>query len=528
MSAEQPIVAAKADRRRVYAVAAIVFATAVLALDAGRVFAAGADAARFSWELDYGEGIVWEQMRLMLAGQGYGAIDGLPAIVFHYPPLFHMATAGLAGATGLDPLAAGRLVSLLSTLLTGFFAGLIAARAVRAEASAGAAALCGAVGGLAVFSLWPVVHWAPLMRVDMLATALSFAGVYSAMLALKRPPFMLLASACFVAAVYTKQTSIVAPAAVFLTFLLVRPKLAWACAGLCVALGLAALGALAWMTDGGFIRHIFLYNVNRFEAWRLLLFKDVVLGHIFYFAVIAIGLAARFKARRPTYSGFGNLAGLRERLAAAPADALLLLVLVYAVLAGLMTLSVAKSGSNVNYFIEWMAVLAILLGILVRDAAAAATGAVSTPGSKRLFAQPALIPLLIGLQALNLASPPTRAEARAPARVAEMERLSRMVREADRPVVSDDMVLLRRSGVPVQWEPAIFAELASTGAWDERGFVRRIRAGHFAFFVTAGTQGQRLFDSRYNPAVAEAIDAGYPVRRKLAGFTIHLPRGAAR
>ncbi|HYI41872.1 MAG TPA: hypothetical protein VE053_16305 [Allosphingosinicella sp.] len=528
MSVEQPIVAARADRTRRYAVAAIVFAMAVLALDAARLFAAGDAAVRFPWELDYGEGIVWEQMRLMLSGQGYGSIDGLPAIVFHYPPVFHMATAALAGATGLDPLAAGRLVSLLSTLLTGVFAGLIAAKTVRAESSAAVAALSGAVGGLAVFSLWPVVHWAPLMRVDMLATALSFAGVYAAMLALKRPPLILLAAACFVAAVYTKQTSIVAPGAVFLTFLVVRPRLAWACAGFCIVLGLAALGALAWATDGGFIRHIFLYNVNRFEAWRLLLFKDVVLGHIFYFAVLAIGLAARLKARLPFYRGCGNVAGLRERLASAPADALLLLVLVYALLAGLMTLSVAKSGSNVNYFIEWMAVLAILLGIFVRDAAAAAAGAVSGAGSRRLFAQPALMPLLIGLQALTLASPPARTEARAQSRVAELEQLSLMVREADRPIISDDMVLLRRSGVPVQWEPAIFAELASTGAWDERGFVERVRSGQFAFFVTAGTRGQRLFDSRYNPAVADAISAAYPVRRKLAGFTIHLPAGAVK
>lgn len=528
MSFEQPIAVAGADRTRRYAVAAIVFALAILALAAARLFAAGEAAVRFPWELDYGEGIVWEQMRLMLAGGGYGPIDGLPAIVFHYPPVFHMATAALAGVTGLDPLAAGRLVSLLSTFLAGLFAGLIAAKAVRAEASAGASALCGAVGGLAVFSLWPVVHWAPLMRVDMLATALSFAGAYAAIHALRRPPLILLASACFVAAVYTKQTSIVAPAAVFLTFLLIRPRLAWACAGGCVALGLAALAALAWMTDGGFLRHIFLYNVNRFEAWRLLLFKDVVLGHIFYFAVLAIGLAARFKARRPHYRGCAGAAALRERLASAPADALLLLFLIYALLAGLMTLSVAKSGSNVNYFVEWMAVLAILLGILVRDAAMAAVGVARPGSSKRLFDQPALLPLLIGLQALTLAAPPARTETYAPSRVAQLEELAAMVREADRPVISDDMVLLRRSNVPVQWEPAIFAELASTGAWDESGFVERIRAGRFAFFVTAGTRGQRLFDSRYNPAVADAIAAAYPVRRKLAGFTIHLPAGAQK
>jgi hypothetical protein len=523
MKAEPRIVAAPTDRARLCAAAAILFALAALVFDAGRLFAAGEAALRFRWELDYGEGIVWEQMRLMLAGRGYGPIDGLPAIVFHYPPVFHLVTAALAGGTGLDPLAAGRLVSLSSTLLTGAFAGLVAAKAVRAETSLPVAALCGVVGGLAVFSFWPVAYWAPLMRVDMLATALSLAGVYAAMLALKRPPLILLASVCFVAAVYTKQTSIVAPGAVFLTFLLLRPRLAWACAGGCILLGLAALGALAWSTDGGFVRHIFLYNVNRFEAWRLLLIQDVVLAHLFYFVVLAIGLAARLKSRLPLYRRAGSVAALRERLSSAPGDAFLLLVLVYAVLAGLMTLSVAKSGSNVNYFIEWVAVLAILLGILVQDAAAAAVAGIRAGGSTRLIAQPALLPLLIGVQALVVPPLPGRTETLAGARIPQLEALSTMVRNAGRPVISDDMVLLRRSGVPIQWEPAIFAELASTGAWDERRFVQYIRARRFAFFVTVGDRGQRLFDSRYNPAVAEAIDAAYPVRRKLAGYTLHIP-----
>ena len=84
-----------------------------------------------------------------------------------------------------------------------------------------------------------------------------------------RPPLIVASAALFVAAVYTKQTSIVAPAAVFLTFLLLRPRLAWALAASCVVIGLVVLGALQLATDGGFVRHIFLYNVNRFDPSRL-------------------------------------------------------------------------------------------------------------------------------------------------------------------------------------------------------------------------------------------------------------------
>jgi hypothetical protein len=98
---------------------------------------------------------------------------------------------------------------------------------------------------------------------------------------------------------------------------------------------------------------------------------------------------------------------------------------------------------------------------------------------------------------------------------------------ADKPVISDDMVLLLRSGREVLWESSIFAELASTGRWDERPFVRRIRDGEFAFFVTWGQRGHYRFDERYNPAVADAIDAAYPVKQETAGLTIHR-RAAAR
>jgi len=145
-----------------------------------------------------------------------------------------------------------------------------------------------------------------------------------------------------------------------------------------------------------------------------------------------------------------------------------------------------------------------------------------------LFAHPVVMPLLIGLQAL-LYVPLAELDRHSSAeRAAELEALQAMVSSARRPVISDDMVLLMRSGVSVVWEPSIFAELASTGAWDEKPFVEHVKAGHFAFFITVGTRGDRLFESRYNPAVADAMDAAYPVKRKVAGYTLHLPAPAGR
>ncbi len=85
------------------------------------------------------------------------------------------------------------------------------------------------------------------------------------------------------------------------------------------------------------------------------------------------------------------------------------------------------------------------------------------------------------------------------------------------------MVILQRAGQSVLWEPAIFAELGTNGVWDERPFLKMIEQRRFGFFVTAGDRGDKRFDERYNPAVAEAMRRAYPRRERVAGLTLHLP-----
>ena len=101
------------------------------------------------------------------------------------------------------------------------------------------------------------------MRVDMLAIAFSLFGLVAAFKALERPRLIYLASLLFVAAVYTKQTTIAAPAATFAVLIALRPALAVRGIAACLVLGITVLLMLGWLTDGGFYRHIFLYNVNR-------------------------------------------------------------------------------------------------------------------------------------------------------------------------------------------------------------------------------------------------------------------------
>lgn len=493
----------------------VAISAAIIALTAKLVLFLifSARAVAFPYELDYGEGIVWQQMLLMLSGQGYGAIDGMPAIVFHYPPVYHGLVMALSETLALDQLATGRLVSLAATLLVGALTGMIAYRVAKTLTGRATAALCGVAGALIGLAFTPVAVWAPLMRVDMAAMAFSLAGLWFGLLALERPRMVLAAALCFVLAIYTKQTSVAAPASTFLVLLLTRPRTAMLGVAACLTMGLGVLGALAWASDGGFLRHIFLYNINRFEPARLIWIPQSVMLHLMFFVAAAAGVMAGLTDRFPAFRAKRRLASLREDLRSSPADATFLMLLAYLFSATAMLALVAKSGSSVNYLIEWMLASAIFAGIGV-------AALVARPGKRRLAL---LLPLAITVQVALLPTEWGYGKPLVTSRGAEADRLFALIRGAQRPVISDDMVILLRNGKPVQWEPAIFAELASTGVWDERPFVERIRAREFAFFVTVGARGEQLFDSRYNPAVADAIEAAYPVRREVAGYMLHLP-----
>ena len=492
------------------------------------LFAADAVAAvRFPFELDYGEGIVWQQALMIFRGDAYGDITQFPYIVFHYPPVYHLLTGALAAAGGLDELMAGRLTSVVATLLTGGIAGALTYRALRSEIGTAPSTLCAVVAGLATFTYWPVLAWAPLMRVDMAAVAFSFLGVYFGTRSLARPSMVHLASLCFVLAIYTKQTMLAAPVATYAVLLVVRPRLALAAMASAVAMGLAGLAALSWMTEGGFLRHILLYNINRFDwGWFWMVTKAARIPLIFLAITTFVAIQSFWRLLKGC-SGRSFINTLRARIVAREQNLILAIVSVYLLLATLMLVLAGKSGSNVNYFIEWMCVWSVLIGMSVRPAAvlAADLGSVdkpsASPQSSNLLAL--CVPLALATQALMLPLPPFAKLAAHPRRSEAMRELVERTRAARSPVVSDDMVLLLRSGKQVPWESAIFAELASTGLWDERPFIRMIKQRRFAFFITVGARGHRLFDSRYTTAVADAIDAAYPRKEHVAGYQVHLP-----
>jgi hypothetical protein len=481
-------------------------------------------AVRYPFELDYGEGIVWQQALLIPGARMYGDITRYPFIVFHYPPLYHLTVRAAIGLGG-DGLLAGRTISLLSTLATGALAAALTHDIVRPHVSRGIALTAAAVAGLVLFLYWPVAIWSPLMRVDMLATALSFLGIWLAGRAFRRPGWLYLAVLSFVLAVYTKQTCIAAPGAVLLVGLGVDRRHTLKAYGCGLLIGLAALAVLTWASDGGFLRHILVYNLNRYslraagalvlEEWPQSLFLILALG----------GLAAGWKApARPPGSPPAESLLQRVRLDAT-ARSMAVLTL-YLLISTVMITTLGKSGAKLNYLIEWMCLWSVLTGILVAATLArvvSATGRwAAPPGHDKRVALALLLPAAL-MVAIRLMPTPRYDVDRKPGHVRQLETLVAEISDARGPVLSDDMVLLLRAGKGVPWEPAIFAELASTGRWDEHLITSMIADRAFAFILTRGQPGTELYDARYTPAVTQAIQQAYPRTGQMAGRTLHLP-----
>lgn len=515
MTAQTRIEAPARDQGNVMVRFAVGLFLAVLLYRAAAFAAAGLGAIRYPWDLDYGEGIVWQQMRWIFTDKAYGPIDQFPAIVFHYPPLYHAVTAISAGILGTDELATGRAISLLSVAAAAVASAMLVSLLLQGQASREARRLCGCAAALLIFTYYPVVRWTHLMRVDTLAIAFSLFGLVAGFKALERPRLIWLASLLFVAAVYTKQTAIAAPAAAFAVLAMLRPRLALQGIAICLALGITALLALGWLTDGGFYRHIFLYNVNRSDLSRLSWIRDVSVGHAAYVVLAGWILIRRLAELCSKYRDTQNL---RVALGGNLADVRMLIAIAYLLITTVMLILVAKSGSSINYFLEWFFALGLFAAMAPIEGSKGPRG-----NSQRKNFLAIGIPIALATEAATAPLPRSSFDLNTP-QARELAELSADIASSPKPVISDDMVLLIRSGKDVIWESAIFAELASTGDWNEQPFVERIRSGEFAFFITRGQRGGDRFDERYTPAVADAMDSAYPVKEQTAGLTVHRQR----
>jgi hypothetical protein len=97
-------------------------------------------------------------------------------------------------------------------------------------------------------------------------------------------------------------------------------------------------------------------------------------------------------------------------------------------------------------------------------------------------------------------------------------RMVNLIRESPKPSLSEDMVLLLRAGQAVPIEPAIFADLTSTGIWDQRPFLNLIQDHAFSLIIL-----QDYDEGRFTKEVANAVQDNYPFIEHLGDYIVRRP-----
>jgi hypothetical protein len=139
----------------------------------------GRAAVAFPFTLNYGEGPLLEQAARLAHGENIYRADLTtpPYTITNYPPLYVLAQAPLVRAYGPE-FWYGRLISLISTAVAALFLGLTARALTRSW-------IAGLVAGGLLLAVPYLLHWSALARIDSLALALSWAGLW---LAVQYPP----------------------------------------------------------------------------------------------------------------------------------------------------------------------------------------------------------------------------------------------------------------------------------------------------------------------------------------------------
>jgi 4-amino-4-deoxy-L-arabinose transferase-like glycosyltransferase len=479
----------------------------------------------FPFNVDYGEGPVLDQALRLAQFQSIYPRDlsQLPFTIGNYPPLYHILQLPFAWLFG-PAFWYGRVINLLSILVTAVLIGLTIQTLTRNH-------LAGLVGMLLLPALPYILHWAGFVRVDSLALAASWGGLYAVVRWPEMRKGLLIAALCLTAAIFTRQSyGLAAPLAAFVWLLSQKPRrkafeLAIWTGGLSVALFIL----FNVLTGGGFYFNLVTANVNPF-FWETVRNYAVGIWDHAKFLVILCGIYL-VGGVWSGYRAFSLGGTSTEPLAEATHGRAWWLAAPYLLASTASAVTIGKDGSNVNYLFELSAALSLTSGLLLAWLGQTWVG----PGwrnqqwvGRRWWLVTAGLILLAyqvnGLYDWNRDDYyrwPTERVIYEAEQIAEM---ARRVREADGPVLADEfMGLVPLSGKHLVFQPFEFKQLVTSGVWDETTFINAI---HERLFVLILLYDPPTWDSqraRWTPAQLHAIQSNYRLAGRLANTQVYVP-----
>ena len=406
------------------------------------------------YSLDYGEAPLVDQAMRLAAGQNVYRADlsTPPYTISNYPPLYITLLAvsvKLFGAEGT--FFVGRILSALATWASAIFLMLIVYAHPRDRIAALSAGL--------VFLAFPfVVYWSPLLRIDMLALALSLGGLCLLVTgSAQGQPIstrrLVGVALLLLAAIYTRQSyGLAAPFAAFVWLLVHDWRQAFRLALMVGGLGLILFLLLNILTSGGFFFNIVTANVNKFMMDQLIYHWDRVKEAAFILLILGGASLLLIPRWNPLWTlGAPYLLG-----------------------ATISAATIGKIGSNVNYLLEFCAALSLAAGVVIAW----------TRAHLPFHSVRAAVLILLAFGVLNMVRTTLEdytwdlRERRT--QVRELRELEALVAETPGPILADEyMGMLTLQGRPLVIQPFEVTQLAWAGKWDQTPLLKSIENQEF-------------------------------------------------
>jgi Glycosyltransferase family 87 len=413
----------------------------------------------FPFDVDQGESYdAWSGWLLNIGQLPYTDNEQFPYYSHGYPPLWsYLVSIPMAW---LGPgLGAARALSSLAALLA---AGLVGATAWRL----GGRASSGALAAMFFLASPYVFHTTPLARVN--ATMLLLGLLALTLFERPTPRRVVLGALVLVAALFTKPTSVDAVAAGLGYVLLVRPRLALLGAAVVVGVGGITAMALQTASGGTYWLNVLGGNSSAFDLEQL---RDYILNFGLLHGVL-VGLA-----------GVEVVARLRERCLSP-------WVLYFPAALVLALATIGKTGAGESYFLQTLAVAAVLASLrITRLLERAGNGWVEPALGLALLAQAIVLahgPLSEMVPWLPDRGPQSELLGRAPSAQDALagQLLVNLVRQAPGPALAEDASFVVVAGKPlVGATPPSLRNLYHAGLWDPTPLVADLRAHRYAIVV---------------------------------------------
>jgi len=318
---------------------------------------------RLRSQRDYGEGhVAWLSQQILDTSKAYRPLDRLPYVVYPYPPLYMLASR-LANLVHGDLLEAGRGVSLLSTLGIAIAVGFTILFSTSVRAPVLWRASSAVFGGGLVLLSDSAQRWGSLMRVDMLALFLMYAGLGVYIGLGKRERWQYVAAGLFVLALFTKQTMLSAPFACLTFGWLMDRRRTMRVAAFAMLFAVAVVVWLDIVTHGGFLTNIVAYNENHVD-WGSACVQWY--GHLRAVSPLSAIAAATVLGswNRPVIRHRGWI-GFLEARSASPYGRAVIMCGLNCVIAAIMSFSIGKVGASLNHLLAWDIAMCLLGGLFL-------------------------------------------------------------------------------------------------------------------------------------------------------------------